>query len=501
ISRQWLPLSQEKTRLEILVKEEYRGNFFINLALVKGNHSYEITEQISVPFTDKQLKITTETFRDKLTPGMDEEWKLRITGMNGEKVAAELLASMYDASLDAFRDHEWYFALYPYRYSAGSWDVQNAFSGQNSSLIYRKTTVDASPFYQNYDRLNWFGFDYYGGPYRGMAGARMTGGMEMMKNAVPEMDGKSEDALMVVESTEKDQTLAGEEQLTNVTPKVPEQPVRSNFNETAFFFPALMTDENGDVILKFTVPESLTAWKMMAMAYTKDLKTGMLIKEAVSSKELMVMTNAPRFFREGDQVFFSSKLVSLADQNLQGQVTAEFFDAYTMQPVDEMLGNKVKSKNFSIEKGKSQVFNWEIVIPEGLVAVVCRVKASSGAFADGEEIVVPVLSNRMLVTETLPLPISKKGTKNFKFTKLIESSSSKTLKNYRLTLEFTSNPAWYAVQALPYLVETTHECADGIFSRYYANTLASWIANSNPKIKQVFESWKNLTPDALLSNL
>ncbi len=198
---------------------------------------------------------------------------------------------------------------------------------------------------------------------------------------------------------------------------------------------------------------------------------------------------------------FTAKLVSLSEQKLQGQVTAEFFNAYTMQPVDSLLGNLVKTRDFSVEKGNSGIFHWEIQLPGGVDAIVCRVKATTGEFSDGEEIVVPVLPNRMLVTESLPLPVSGKGTRNFKFSKLTDSGKSNTIKSYRLTLEFTSNPAWYAVQALPYLVENPHESADGLFSRYYANTLASFIANSNPRIRQVFENWKNLSPDALLSNL
>jgi hypothetical protein len=498
ISKEWLALNQGKTMLKIPIREEYRGNFFINLTMVKGNRSYAVNERISVPYTDKQLKITTETFRDKMTPGKDEEWKLRITGMNGEKVAAELLASMYDASLDAFRDHSWSFDLYPYRFDGSGWGIGNAFSQTNSNPVSKKPVDLQGPIMQNYDRLNWFGFNYYGG-----GGPRMGGAM-MMKNAMPAMDGgiiKPDE--QVAEESDKSTAPAikADVEPEKTMPKVPDQPVRKNFNETAFFFPALMTDANGDVILKFTVPESLTAWKLMALAYTKDLKTGTLIKDAVSRKELMVMSNAPRFFREGDQIFFSAKLTSLSDQKLSGQVTAEFFDALTMQPINDILGNKSITKNFSVEKGKSQAFSWDITIPQGLEAIVCRVKASSGEFSDGEEIVVPVLPNRMLVTETLPLPINGKGTKSFKFNKLNESSKSTSIKSYRLTLEFTSNPAWYAVQALPYLTENQHESADALFERYYANTLASWIANSNPKIKQVFESWKNLTPDALLSNL
>jgi hypothetical protein len=500
VSREWLQLDQEKVTLDIPIREEYRGNFFINLVFIRANNSYKLSEKITVPFTDKELKITTETFRDKLTPGQLEEWKLRISGPKGEIVAAEMLASMYDASLDAFREHSWMFSLYPSRHSAMGWNVSNAFTLANSRLVIEEPQRDEYPVFQAYDRLNWFGFNYYGSRYPGLRGGLME--MSMMKNAVPEMDGRAADEMAAMDA-ELPATGEPADPGANVDepkPK-PEMPLRKNFNETAFFFPALMTDEKGDVILKFTIPESLTSWKLMALAYTKDLKTGQLEKEVVTRKELMVMTNPPRFFRSGDRIMFSTKLVSLSENKLQGEINAEFFDAYTMQPLDELLGNKVKIKDFTVEKGQSQAFQWEITIPEGIEAIVCRVKASSGEFADGEEIVVPVLPNRMLVTESLPLPVNGKGTKNFRFAKLINSEKSTTIKSYKLTLEFTSNPAWYAVQALPYLTENTHESADALFSRYYANTLASYIANSNPKIKQVFENWKNLTPDALLSNL
>ncbi|HPM91281.1 MAG TPA: alpha-2-macroglobulin family protein [Bacteroidales bacterium] len=498
ISREWISLSREKRTFRIPVKEEYRGNFFVNLVFVKGNRSYGVSEQFTVPFTDKQLKITAETFRDKLTPGQEEEWKLRITGMNGDKVAAELLASMYDASLDAFRGHSWSFGLYPVRSSAAGWSVFDAFTQASSHLVKKQPADPPSYIFHSYDRLNWFGFNYYGGIYPRM------GGMEMrMKNAMPAMDGMAADKAQ--EEAEMTVTESGnipaEPLPDEKKPEVPDMPVRKNFNETAFFFPDLKTDEKGDVILSFTVPESLTAWKLMALAYTKDLKTGYLEKEVATRKELMVMTNAPRFFREGDQVMFAAKLVSMSDKKLAGKIQAEFFDAYTMIPVDALVKNLVKVVDFSVEKGKSEVFFWDIVIPEGLDALVCRVKASADEFSDGEEIVVPVLPNRMLVTETLPLPVNGKGTKNFKFSKLASSGKSGSLSSYRLTLEFTSNPAWYAVQALPYMTGYVHESADGLFTRYYANSLASYIANSNPKIKAVFESWKNITPDALLSNL
>ncbi|MCK4360255.1 MAG: hypothetical protein KAV70_00805, partial [Bacteroidales bacterium] len=173
----------------------------------------------------------------------------------------------------------------------------------------------------------------------------------------------------------------------------------------------------------------------------------------------------------------------------------------SMKPIDKLLNNKNFGKPFYVKQGQSHVLNWTISIPGGIDAITYRITAKSGKFTDGEEMAIPVLTNRMLVTESLPLPINGKQTKHFKFVKLLNSSTSSTISNYKLTLEFTSNPAWYAVQALPYLMEYPYECSEQIYSRYYANSLASYIANSNPKIKRIFESWKNLSPDALLSNL
>lgn len=494
VSRQWLDLNQAVTRLEIPIEEEYRGNFNINLVFVKENYSYQLSENITVPFTDKQLKISLETFRSQLAPGQQEEWRIRITGMKGEQVAGELLASMYDASLDAFREHSWDLNLFPSRYPGSGWDTRNAFGMAASRFFSQKPRPDIHPVTRTYDQLNWFGFEYYGGGYRRFGGPMMMKSLDASPGMA--LDEARQEEEVAPSNGEPQAPIAGETQERKEEPAF-----RRNFAETAFFFPNLMTDESGDVILKFTVPESLTAWKLMTLAHTRDLKTGYLEQQVVTQKELMVMPNAPRFFREGDRMAFSAKVIGMTQETLGGLARAEFFDAYTMQPIDELLGNNERTRTFEVAAGNSREVNWTISIPQGIDAILVRVGAAAGERADGEEIVIPVLPDRMLVTESLPLPVSGKGTKTFRFSKLIDASKSATLRNYRLTLEFTSNPAWYAVQALPYLVEGTHESADNLFNRYYANTLASFIANSNPKIRQVFESWKNLTPGALLSNL
>jgi hypothetical protein len=280
---------------------------------------------------------------------------------------------------------------------------------------------------------------------------------------------------------------------------------RSNFNETAFFYPHLQTDEQGNVIISFTISEALTKWKMLGFAHTKDLKYSVTQNELVTQKELMVMPNTPRFFREGDKITFSAKVSNLSENAMTGIAQLFLFDALTMQPVDAALKNTSAIKTFTAEKGQSAALSWNIEIPEGISAVTYKVVAKAGKFSDGEEMAVPVLTNRMLVTESLPLPVRYNQPKTYKLNKLLTNTST-TLTNHNLTLEFTANPAWYAVQALPYMMEYPYECSEQVFSRYYANSIATHIANSSPKIKAVFDAWKRDSESdkgstALLSNL
>ncbi|MEO1652514.1 MAG: alpha-2-macroglobulin family protein, partial [Bacteroidota bacterium] len=519
-------LNKEQKSLEIPILEEYRGNFAYHLMLVRENRNYQHSEVIYVPYSHKDLDISFETYRDKLQPGEKEEWKIKIKGPKGEKVAAEMMATLYDVSLDEFRSNYWGFNIYPSYYASMNWNAYTGFGTASGRLYQRNWNPYPKLEEVLFDELKWPGYSgeiYFRGGRGDYAFATSTAPSSPRMMEVAEEESMDEMELDAdIADSSGDKALAKKEALPPSPPAesaaqkaveakgglesatrkdLTKVKARTNFNETAFFMPHLRTNEQGEVIVKFTIPESLTTWKMLGLAHTKELEYGIIGNRLVTQKELMVVPNAPRYFREKDALVFSSKITNISDKDLEGEVQLFLVDALNAQAIDTEMKNDQARKTFQIAAGKSTSVEWRIQVPEGQQAITYKVVAKAGKFSDGEEMTLPVLSNRMLVTETLPLPIRGKDKKTFKMEKLIGSASSKTLKTQQLSLEFTSNPAWYAVQALPYLMEFPYECAEQVFSRYYANALASHIANSQPKIQEVFNTWKDLNPDALLSSL
>jgi len=536
IYKEWLKRNNEQGTIELAIKEEYRGNITQHFVYVRDSRLYTQSQTISVPYANKDLNISFETFRNKLQPGEKDEWRIKIKGKQADKVAAEMVATLYDASLDEFRANYFSASFWGYDYARLAWASQGGFGSSSSHEFVKKWNPDnyrsvSSPYF---DSFNWFGYNFYGyNRFRGVKSEMMrksSGWAEgevveemIMANSAPAPAMMREESNeMVAEDEPMPQQKSGNTALAKQQLKTqnsqPETKIRTNFNETAFFYPNLKTNENGEVIIAFTVPEALTRWKMLGFAHTKDLQYGFTQNELVTQKDLMVVPNQPRFFREGDKMTFSVKITSLSDQPLKGTSKLEFFDAISGKSVQSLMF-KVQSNvepstlNFELKPKASTVVEWQIQIPEGIQAITYRVTATAGNFSDGEEMTLPVVTNRTLVTETLPLPIRGKQTKTFRFEKLLNSPPSQggagggTLKNHKYTLEFTSNPAWYAIQALPYLMEYPYECVEQTFSRYYANSIAAHIANSNPRIKQVFDLWRNTPPSqggdggGLLSNL
>jgi hypothetical protein len=285
ISKSMINLNDSKQIIEIPVKEEYRGNISVHLEFIKHNRSYTHDEIITVPYTNKQLDISFETFRNKLYPGQNEEWKAIIKDKKGAKVAAEMVASLYDASLDAFRVNKWDFNIYQSYYSTLDWQSENAFGTVTGQVYSESSKPQVSGFrLRNYDRLNWFGYNVFGYGYYGFhGGVKSLSSSPMMMKA---MNNDNEVTLTASEKNDKNATKKESkkdenkdmEGTQNQTPSN-EVMIRKNFNETAFFFPALQTNDKGEISFKFTMPDALTRWKLLGLAYTKDLKYGLTEKE------------------------------------------------------------------------------------------------------------------------------------------------------------------------------------------------------------------------------
>jgi hypothetical protein len=502
-SRQWMKLNNNQELVEIPIQENFRGNFSVNFIFIRLNRSFQHNVLVHVPFINKKLDIKFETFRYKLNPGQNEEWKIRISDAAKKGVSAEYLTAMYDASLDVFTPNKWSFSLLQEYYSSLPWEVSGGFN-TISGIYYPLHYSSGEYFSPTYEELDWFGFGL-GGGNRNYGRTKIYTPMAVGKSSSGQIQP---DVISPSLSQSKDGTpenLVNPEEKKQQTSKIETQKgvqIRKDFRETTFFYPTLATDSAGNLDVKFTVPESLTKWKVLGFAYTKDLEYGLTEKEVITQKDLMVFPDAPRFVRQGDTLIFSAKVANLSERTLNGEVLLEFSDALTQKTVNFLIsGNQTQA--FTLLTGQSSAFQWKLAIPNdpSLSVLQYRITAKAGNFSDGEEKDLPILTNRMLVTESLPLPVRGMGSFDFKFDKLLNSSTDKTLKNYKLTLEFASNPVWYAVQALPTMDDPKYPNADNIFLSYYTNSIAFFLANSNPVIKQVFESWKTISNDALVSNL
>ena len=276
--------------------------------------------------------------------------------------------------------------------------------------------------------------------------------------------------------------------------------IRKNFNETAFFYPQLSTNEKGEILINFTMPEALTKWRFKALAQTPELKFAYQEKDVITQKQLMVSANMPRFFREGDTIVVSAIVANLDTKKVVVKTVLQLFNAMNMQPVKLLANASEGNQTIEIEANTNKSVSFKLIIPPGLDALTYRLTADAGKYSDGEENTIPVLPNALLVTESVPMMVRPNQTKTFTLDKLLYNQSS-TLQNKTLTLEYTENPAWYAVQALPYLMEYPYECSEQTFSRYFANSLAASLVKRLPIIQQVFERWKTSDSKELLSNL
>ena len=648
LSSEWLKLPDgDQQHIKITVPESKLNSFAVQFLMVSGNRVYHYYTPVKVMNPDKNLKIRFITFRDKLQPGEKEQWKLEVTAPSNQKPSAEMLADLYDASLDDITaPQQWQtgFDSTPDNSNYFEW-MDDELAEESTTRTYIGRVINDFLFDRNYEYLSMTNnfdmltdnqaYQYYleqvasykvaqkvdkkiaakylqnaalvkngydvNGRVVSANGSDILSGTKIsikntgistlansagyfkikvplgailifsypdyvtkqiaatkvgrllvtlkfnddmpyldeadpgvkslrgVKNADVKMDesfGLSDAKVAVAQvkfpppmvkgDKEAKQYNAGymagakgntmkkmsrEEEL-EVKPNPAHQsiPLRANFNETAFFYPQLRTNEKGEILIDFTIPEALTRWKFRGFAHTPDLQTGYIENTIVTQKQLSISANAPRFLREGDTITISARLVNLTGGLLKGKVQLQLFNALNMQPVMLFADKADGEQLFEIAGGTTKPVSFCLMIPAGLDALTYRLTADAGQFTDGEENTLPVLPNRTLVTESMPMVVRAGQSRSFTFDKLVNQSST-TLKNKTLTLEYTQNPAWYAVQALPYMMEFPYECAEQVFSRYYANSLATTIINKTPAIKRVFDQWKTGNSGELLSNL
>lgn len=486
-SRKQIKLNNENIHLDIPYKKEYANGIVVSFTYIIDGVSYVQTININKKTENKSLDIKWKTFRDKVRPGDKEEWSMIVNQSNGNPAYAEIMASMYDASLDMLSvKNVWSSLKY---YQSGIWantmSYNNLFGNNSSQSFIPQENYKTSDL--SWDTFNWFNLDFLNPSLLYMGSARST--RLLMKSNSTNADYEAAPASM---SMDMKSTNKPKESLEQPSPfsggiDLNKPQVRSNFDETAFFYPQIKTNNKGEAIISFTVPESNTTWNFKALAYNKEFNTGLIDTTIVSQKELMVTPNLPRFFRQGDKASISTLISNLSDNTIKGKVSLEFFDPITDNNVD--LGIENQSQNFNLEKSASSIATWLINVPQNIDLLGCRIVAESDRFNDGEQHAIAVLPNKMLITESMPIYLNDNDKKDFHFDALLNKKSS-TLNNYRVTLEYANNPAWYAIQALPTLNNPKENNVIDNFASYYANTLGMYITKQYPKITSIIKAWK-----------
>lgn len=508
--RKFVRLDNRNQTFTIPYQEGFKDEVYASFTTIKDGQlrTSNVLLKKEEQETDTQLNIKLNVFRDKLRPGQEETWTLSIFDKEDKPVSAEVLASMYDTSLDQ---------IYPFT----AWMLNRPYIDKPylKQLSYRYTNNYKDSYYLNFNHksniLGVYHFQYDKFAYGIAEYAVIKQEMEHFAESVDQVlaptprlaksasanaiygarstdmivigygitDEESDEHGIDIAELSEEKVIVGEGGSMN-NQSAPQ--VRRNFNETAFFFPQLRTNEEGETVISFTVPESNTTWRFRAFAHDKDSKVGTLERMVVTRKELMVTPNMPRFIRHGDKTSISTKISNLSENSISGEVSIEFFN-----PIDEKIVDlKVKDnkQKFAIDKDASTSATWTFDVPTDIDLLGVRIVAQSEYFSDGEQHALAVLPNRMLVTETMPFDVTEKGEQNFVFDKLA-NNKSKTLDNYKLTLEFASNPAWYAVQALPVMSNPTNENAVSWFASYYVNKLGASLMKQYPKIANVIEAW------------
>jgi uncharacterized protein YfaS (alpha-2-macroglobulin family) len=460
----------------------------IQFQIVAYNDVQTATVNLKIKNSEQPLKIETTTFRDKLEPNVKEKWSVKVSGNDKEKINAEVLANMYDMSLDQFavNNFTWEKLYRPY-----SLITMYNLSDNLLTKYYQKRIKFLNGNYVEVPQFNWFDRNGLmmlqgrasGITIRGVASPAAQADKNVEEVVITGYKAKKEVAVTASEVIDDDGSLGKEDLIEKVS-------VRQNLNETAFFYPDLKTDAEGNVSFEFTSPEALTKWKLMFLAHTKDARAATLEKEVITQKEFSVTPNYPRFLREADELNLQSKLSNLTNKKLNGSATLQILDAFTNEDISGKFGVNSGVQNFEINENGNSALTWKLKVPENVSSVIIKVVAKAGTYSDGEQQAIAVLPNRMLVTDAVPVFVKEGETKTFELENL-KNTNSKTISNVSNTLELTTNPIWEIIFALPSLKNDPNNSADVVFNKWFADVLASEIFKANPKMKTVFEEYQN----------
>jgi hypothetical protein len=479
-------INNELELIEIPIKNEDRGGIMVTAFTINNYRNYDEKCILNIPFSNKKINVQLVSFRSDIEPGSKEKWRLKITGPQNEVAKIESAAVMYNQSLDQlFGENIWNNKIYnDYYYNLfDSYRILSELSFLRSKYFNpNEISYSKINFLKFIDILNYDSeFSYfYNNTSHGIVklNSRHTNNQskDNLENSVKSIEYNNNSKIKQNEWTKPTSLIS-----TISTPP----PIRKNFNETAFFYPHLYADAQGNLDLEFTVPEALTQWRMMLLAHSNTMQIGYLEQSITTSKKVMVQPNIPRFLRQNETIVLSSKIVNTTSSPIQVDAKIEVKNPENGKLFD-WCNNAIQKINVAAN-GVAQV-SFKVNIPDYIGLVSITIVAANQQVSDGEEHTLLVVSNRQLITESMPITIRKAGVQNLEFSSL-KNNSSNSLKHEKLSVEMSENPAWYAIQALPYMMEYPHECAEQTFTRLYANSIAMYLANSIPEIKKIYDLW------------
>jgi len=478
-------LSNEIKQLSFPYKATYGPEICLIISFVKDGHFFCNTTPIYKKQEPQQLQIKAQSFRDKLQPGQKEEWRFLVTTQDGSPVQAELMAVMYDRSLDQLLPNNWYF--HPLAFLPPSCLPWNENFNRNTYFYFsfNRKSIAVPPL--QFDKLNLLGLNLY-------SSRDETFEDLCVKESAFDLGTMTENKQML--HTRNSSGAILKEQATIQTRQatapllLPVTSLRQNFSETAFFYPQLVTNEKGETVFQFRVPDAVTGWKFMALAHSRNLQYGLIERDIVTLKKLSIVPNMPRFFRSGDSVVVKARIHNLDTQTLQGTAKLELFN-----PVNNQI-LLIRKSNFTVKEKDNIYVSFGFYVPQGLSVAGCRFTAATTHFSDGEQHLIAIAPNEILLTEATPIFSTKSGEHTYKL-----SATNPVRTDYRLALELTANPVWYAVMALPSLQQPKSESVTDLCASFYINAMASYIARSNPAIVSAINRWNTVPSPILQSEL